>query len=169
MTKNAFKKYRIKIISLNLLFYITMAGLLLFALYNKNINDILFSENFLPKNLQLFFNSFLQRDSSSSNFLFVYVWAFLVIPLIDINRNYFREKRKYYISANIIEKNNKKFQKIAFYFFLSITFINLIFFIFVAEETFMNKYGLTFSENTFLYSFLALIPNITLVLTTKLL
>lgn len=169
MTKNEFKKYRTKIIVINLLFFVVIFGLTISALYSKTLNNILFSDNFLPQNLQYFLDMYFQRYFSHDSFLLGYISAFGIVLLIPINFIYFEERNKYYISENIIIKENKNFKKIAFYLFLATTIINIFFFLFVLEEVFLKKYGFNFSDNTVIYSFLALIPNIMLVLAAKIL
>lgn len=163
MTKEEFKKYRIKIIIANIIFFAVMLGLTLFALYNKNANRILFSDTFLPQDVQQELNIYLDRHRSHDGFLFTYIWGFCVLFLLPFDINYFEEKNKLFGQAKIKDKD-KKFRKIAIYLFSITTVLNILFFVFALEENFVGKYGFSLSTETVAYSFLGIIGNITLLL-----
>jgi hypothetical protein len=143
MKKNEFKKYRLKIIIFNLSFYILIMTLLILALYNKSINDLLFLENF-----------------------FTFIWVIVVVLALRINFKYFEKRNKYYSSKKITIKENKKLKKILFYFFLFTTIINIFLFVFSVATAFIGCCGFTLPENFVLYSFLTLPINISLLLAT---
>jgi hypothetical protein len=94
MNKKEFKKYQTKIITINLLLLILMYALTILALYNKNINNILFAEKFLPEDIRLFLNLYFERYfSGNSGFLWGYIWGFGAVLLLPVDIKYFIEKK----------------------------------------------------------------------------
>lgn len=163
MTKQEFKKYRINIITANVIFFVVMLGLSLLGIYNKNANRILFSDTFLPQSVQRELNIYLDHYGDNG-FLFAYIWGFCIIFLLPFNINYFEEKNKLFGPEKTDSKKDKKFKKIVIYIFSTTTILNILFFIFALEENFVGKYGLSFSTETIVYSFLGITANIGILL-----
>jgi hypothetical protein len=160
MTKREFKIFQLKIMLVDLFVFGLFIFLNIFSLFNQTINNNLFREGVVPKNLIFLLNSFLYRFSDGNDPLFFVIWMIIIFPLLGMNVYYFSVKSQYEKDAGIfneleIKREKSKSRNFIILFFLTLS--DMLLFNFVVYNNFFNKiFEIPHSEEILIFSFLTL-------------